>query len=672
MPVRRRSRISKTILVLISFLALPGGSQAEDLLWPLDVSKILTSTFGEYRPTHFHAGLDFSTGQREGLPVHAVGDGKVYRLRTSPYGYGKAIYQTLSGGRRAVYAHLADFSVKLEIPVEREQERLGRYRTDLTLSEPIPVRRGEVIGFSGSTGTGAPHLHLEIRNSSDEPINPVPNIYSVPDMVPPIIDAVWLIPAGEDSLIDGLPEPMRIPMSPDTAQTMYRGNIVHAVGTYHMAVETSDRQGPAQHRLGVRSVTLESEGKVLHKVRFEGFSYQTGRKVRASYNHPIQVTTGTPSINLFDFTDPDGPLPGNSDAGDATAGPHQYKITVTDGAGNESVALLTVEGEENPALTGQRHEARSRRRPEKAESADPINASVRRFHDRVLVDLSFSKHLQGQPRAEFVPVEGPARHIPVFRRDSHRFLAYLPTPILPNVKGTLKISASVPNPENIEIAIWGEAYRPGASQILRADDEGAEVTFAENTFFRPTAVYLERSDSSVRTSMEPLSSLFKVGPITEPCASSFQIRIRAADSSDPRAALYWINGKKPRFVVKRKGSSTEWISARVDTMGLYQVFLDDTPPVVRLLTPDSRGLKSSELPVIALEVNDRESGINADSIRILLDGKPIICEYDPGEMRIFRKLRRELEPGEHRIEASLEDNAGNAALLEKTFAVSEN
>ena len=36
---------------------------------PLDIPLILSGTFGELRPNHFHAGLDIKTQQREGLKV---------------------------------------------------------------------------------------------------------------------------------------------------------------------------------------------------------------------------------------------------------------------------------------------------------------------------------------------------------------------------------------------------------------------------------------------------------------------------------------------------------------------------------------------------------------------------------------------------------------------------
>ncbi|MGB5875120.1 MAG: hypothetical protein WBH56_15480, partial [Bacteroidota bacterium] len=59
-----------------------------DYLWPTDASNTITSTFGEFRRTHFHAGIDIRTHDRTGFPVFASRDGYVSRIWASPNGYG--------------------------------------------------------------------------------------------------------------------------------------------------------------------------------------------------------------------------------------------------------------------------------------------------------------------------------------------------------------------------------------------------------------------------------------------------------------------------------------------------------------------------------------------------------------------------------------------------------
>jgi murein DD-endopeptidase MepM/ murein hydrolase activator NlpD len=90
-----------------------------------------------------HVGVDYAAPT--GVPVIAVADGKV--IEVGPRGgYGNLIIVEHAGGYTTRYAHLSAFSPDVEVGTE--------------------VRRGEEIGFVGSTGfSTGPHLHFEIRRN---------------------------------------------------------------------------------------------------------------------------------------------------------------------------------------------------------------------------------------------------------------------------------------------------------------------------------------------------------------------------------------------------------------------------------------------------------------------------------------------------------------------------
>src|SRR5471030_206623 len=78
--------------------------------YPLDLPPKIAGGFGEIRPNHFHAGLDFRTNQRPGYPVHAAADGYVSRVRVQFGGGGNAVYLTHPNGYTTVYMHNESFS----------------------------------------------------------------------------------------------------------------------------------------------------------------------------------------------------------------------------------------------------------------------------------------------------------------------------------------------------------------------------------------------------------------------------------------------------------------------------------------------------------------------------------------------------------------------------------
>jgi murein DD-endopeptidase MepM/ murein hydrolase activator NlpD len=99
-----------------------------------------------------HWGMDFTAPR--GTPVYASGDGVVVRADNSSSGFGKHIRIDHGYGYVSLYAHLSRYNV-----------RKGK-----------KVKRGDLIGFVGSTGRSqAPHLHYEIRKNGEK-INPI-NFY---------------------------------------------------------------------------------------------------------------------------------------------------------------------------------------------------------------------------------------------------------------------------------------------------------------------------------------------------------------------------------------------------------------------------------------------------------------------------------------------------------------
>jgi len=107
--------------------------------------------FTKARRMHF--GMDFSAPR--GTEIYATGDGTVTRADSRAAGFGKHVRIDHGFGYVTIYAHLESFIV-----VKGDK-----------------VKRGEIIGYVGSTGRSvAPHLHYEIVKDGVK-INPI-NFYS--------------------------------------------------------------------------------------------------------------------------------------------------------------------------------------------------------------------------------------------------------------------------------------------------------------------------------------------------------------------------------------------------------------------------------------------------------------------------------------------------------------
>ncbi len=105
-----------------------------------------------YKRRKMHTGMDFSAEQ--GTEIYATGDGVVAEVENSRRGYGNHVVLNHGYGYKTLYAHMTQYIV-------RRGEK---------------VKRGQIIGYVGNTGTSvAPHLHYEVIKNGEK-VNPV-NFY---------------------------------------------------------------------------------------------------------------------------------------------------------------------------------------------------------------------------------------------------------------------------------------------------------------------------------------------------------------------------------------------------------------------------------------------------------------------------------------------------------------
>jgi len=255
----------RLFIPVIALLSAAAGVLSDDALWPLATKPVITSTFGEFRLDHPHAGIDLRAV--EGTPVLSPMDGYVWRIKTTSYGCGKALYIRGSGGNIYVFFHLAGFAPKIFERVFAEQLKTLRYLQDI-FPDPgeIPVKRGELVGYVGRSGSYVDHLHYEVRGPDNCPINPL-SVHKVADSVPPTILKVALVPLRKGSMADGRVAP--------SVKAVENGVVeFRAKGTLGIACEVRDGIPPSDRPLAPHRVVLKKDGAALFSVRLDRFCYE--------------------------------------------------------------------------------------------------------------------------------------------------------------------------------------------------------------------------------------------------------------------------------------------------------------------------------------------------------------------------------------------------------------
>jgi hypothetical protein len=310
-----------------------------DYVWPTDASRIVTSTFGEFRETHFHAGLDISTVNKSGYRVVAARDGFVSRISVSPVGYGKMLTVQHADGYTTFYAHLQKFNTSIEARVRSEQRKLGCYPVEIECP-PIdfPVRKGDLIAFTGKTGEGPPHLHFEIRDTDQNPVNPVLfKGLGNTDTIPPTIQEVAVIPLGERSLVDGS---MAVAVyTPKTVSDNYWNipDTIRVTGEIGFGVLARDRANKSRYRRGAYKHQLFIDDSLVYTVRLDRLPGKSFHHIDLYYSR-IQHNGGrkrfermfVDSPNDLPFYEPKGEKSGIITSAYFTQGMHTFKIVTAD------------------------------------------------------------------------------------------------------------------------------------------------------------------------------------------------------------------------------------------------------------------------------------------------------------------------------------------------------
>ncbi|WP_295232215.1 M23 family metallopeptidase [Sediminibacterium sp.] len=129
-----------------------------------------------YKDRRLHPGLDFTAPI--GTPIYAAADGVVKDAGFNTGGYGNRVVVNHGFGYETLYAHMV-----------RIKARVG-----------TKVKRGEVIGYVGSTGKSTgPHLHYEVHKNGTQ-LDPIYFFYN--DLTPAQFDRILKLAAASNQSFD--------------------------------------------------------------------------------------------------------------------------------------------------------------------------------------------------------------------------------------------------------------------------------------------------------------------------------------------------------------------------------------------------------------------------------------------------------------------------------------
>ncbi|WP_445737831.1 M23 family metallopeptidase [Mariniflexile sp.] len=322
---------------------------------PLEVPLVLAGNFGELRSNHFHSGLDMKTQQREGLKVLSSADGFVSRIKIAHFGYGKALYITHPNGYTTVYGHLQKFSPEIEAYIKKQQYEKESFEVELVpTAETLPVKKGSLVAYSGNTGgSGGPHLHFEIRDKEERPMNPMLFGLDVKDTSKPVVQAVYAYALDENASVNNSNTKQKLRLTPLKTGD-YTTENVEAYGNIGFGIETTDRQDLAANSNGVYNIQTFVNGSQNYEVDFGMFSFDESSCINQFIDYEHYMGSRQRIQKLFRKNNPLSILKpifndGILSVKDSTSS--VYKIRVSDYKNNESVVTINIKGKKSSIST---------------------------------------------------------------------------------------------------------------------------------------------------------------------------------------------------------------------------------------------------------------------------------------------------------------------------------
>jgi hypothetical protein len=668
----------------------------QNYVWPVSTGTGLSSNFGEFRPAHFHMGIDIRTNQTEGHPVYAIESGYISRMSTNYSGYGKALYLTTNEGRKALYGHLSKYGPKLDsllnsIQLNRESYRINEYFDP----EAIPIRKGDIIGYSGNTGGSfGPHLHFELRNLKDQPLNPLVYGYLLKDTIQPEIRMLTILPYTARTLIQGSPLPQtftsasagsaenQLPVLPDS---------ISVTGAFMISAWVEDRIQGSRNVYQFYKTVVTMNGHDIFSVAYDSLDFSQDRHVETVLGQPPGFHSSSKFHKLYRLKEyPKLPIHQTEALGIIYPSPgyNHLDLKFWDHAGNITEKSLTIYNPESgPEKIDYLHAESDDLQENDPGDQSRLTASIMPYYieSGAYLIVKTNKELGNNSALKLRHGSTQITTELIQSKDTE----YSTRLLYPGIFS--EIDECVLMIENKSIYSFNElpplmAFDMEEAVTVFSKDGACAITVSQNDLFGPGLFWIETisnpahkygNNNSIINAPVPRSSVYHLQPTGIPVKTSFRTKIRPTNlipTEVGQLAMYYYDEWRDKwtFMESSLESETGMIAADISEFAAVALFRDSQAPVITSIHPsDQSTVRRDELRFIKVLIHDDLSGIRPDekTLYMTLNGHRLISEYQPVDHELTHHLRKPLGPGEYELEIVAEDRTGNSAPVRIKFSV---
>ena len=626
--------ISRTLILLILIVFYCGDhlqAQENSYYFPVrpDDQNYLAGTMGELRNAHFHGGIDIKTSGVEGLPVYAAEDGYISRIKVSGVGYGNALYIAHpQKGTTTVYGHLQRFKGEIADFVRQEQYRRKSFEVEVfPAKDQFKVSKGEQIAYSGNTGgSSGPHLHFEIRDSNQRPLNPLDQHFDeIKDNIPPAIQNIAIKTLNINSRVEnqfGVLE-----FNPTQSGGKYSiSTPIDVYGEIGIMLRGYDRLNGVPNQNGIPHISVKLDQKEILQIDIDKIPFNKNRFIFDYYDYEIKQSSNETFQKLYidDGNDlqiyPRAINRGKINITDTLI--HQVEITLKDAYNNTTVLDLRLKGQKPTAM---------------------VISGSKSFHpnQNKVIDntLEFMGHRE-ENNGYFATVY------------ANRMVHELSTSYYVNNYAVYLWDLRKGLPDSIDIC--GTKIYPKIEMMVPSASEfkyyqpRLDLIFHKNSLF--DTLYLK---TDYLNELDDDREYFEISDPIVPLNHSMTVILKPLlhyDQPSKVSAYYTTDLRNFSYSGGNwKGDDFEFST---NTFGKYTLLEDTIPPHIHVVEQDRNHFRCY--------ITDKHSGIK--DYRLTIGGEWVLLNYDPKRDYFWSEKLDETKPFQGDLELKVVDNVNNEKI----------
>jgi len=593
-------------------------SDSVSYAWPTDASRYLSSTFAETRSAHLHSGLDIRTWGREGYKVFAARDAELYRIGIGPSGYGKVLYLKHPDDSYTVYAHMQRF--RPDIQSYADSIRLEDYRFELdhfVEKQRFTFKKGELIGYTGSTGVGPPHLHFEVRTPDFEPFNPLLTNLSIDDTLPPVISSIAVETLHPETLQFSDYEIIR--PTGETGGTVDFGT-VRTDSPVGISVNTHDRANRTPNFYAVYELFLIADEDTLFHSQANNFNFNEASMMFVDRSYPILAQTRRGFQRLYNVNGNLLPIYRRlSNRGLLGLKPGKQIITIiaTDYYGNKEKAEFTLISDGDSSF--------------EMVTSVPAYPLREAEYDTSAIRAITPGHVRKAPAYRILDRNTAARGPSAADSEYSYILSDAGTP-----------SVSL------------KTLVPGKKSVIHSSMYRAWVEIPEKSLYDTLSISME-----YRLTDNLPSIRFQPNRLPVRDSMDFTMLLPDEIADDPSVGLYSYDEYRNRYTFLGSSINHGVLKASINEFAELRIRRDNNAPWIGQAEFQSH---PTGITVIHLPVVDRDSGIDYRRSSIKVNGERGIIEYDNDKDHlIFYNPYLRFSRGGNDVKVKVYDRTGNVS-----------